>query len=105
MAKAFAKGFYNSKAWQATRAAYIKHRIGIDGGICETCKKRPGYIVHHKEELSEENIDDVNVTLSFSNLKYDCKYCHDREEGHFVKEKETRCSFDKNGMPLPHDRK
>lgn len=101
MAKDFAKGFYNSKAWQAVRLAYIKYRIGIDGGMCETCGNRPGYIVHHKEELTEENISNTNISLNFENFKYDCKFCHDREEGHFIKEKETRCGFDANGMPLP----
>lgn len=101
MAKDFAKSFYNSKSWKAARTAYIKRRISIDGGLCETCKKQPGYIVHHKEELTEDNIDNVNVALSFSNMKYDCKYCHDREENHFIKEKKTRCNFGTDGQPLP----
>lgn len=79
MAREFAKPFYNSGAWKKCRAAYIKYRKSIDGGLCETCHEAPGYIVHHKEELTLENIKDPDVTLNFSNLKYDCHICHNKE--------------------------
>ena len=105
MAKKFAKPFYNSGAWKAVRKAYINHRIEIDGGLCETCHERPGVIVHHIDNLNEDNITDRNVTVSFDNLRLDCKFCHDREEGHFIKQKKTLCSFDENGQPLPPHRK
>lgn len=101
MAKEFAKSFYNSSAWRATRQAYIKHRIGIDGGMCETCHTRPGIIVHHKQMITKENIGNTEVTLSLDNLKLECKVCHDCEEGHFIKKKETRCTFDSNGQMIP----
>lgn len=39
----------------------------------------PGYIVHHKEELTPNNINDANVSLGFNNLKYDCHVCHQKE--------------------------
>lgn len=80
MAKEFAKAFYNSKRWKKCREAYIKHRESIDGGLCETCHERIGYIVHHKEELTPENINDPDITLGFSNLKYDCHICHQKEK-------------------------
>ena len=79
MAKEFAKGFYNSKRWQRCRAAYIAYRKSVDGGMCETCKEEPGYIVHHKEELTPENINDPDIALNFRNLKYDCHICHNKE--------------------------
>ena len=81
MAKEFAKPFYNSKAWQKCRAAYISHRKAIDGGMCESCHEKPGYIVHHKIELTPENINDPDISLAFSNLKYDCQECHNQENG------------------------
>ena len=101
MAKEFAKGFYNSKHWQATRRAYINERIAIDGGLCETCHEMPGVIVHHIKNLNEDNIGQPDITLSHGNLRLDCKACHDREEGHFIKKRQTRCSFDENGQPIP----
>lgn len=81
MAKIFAKPFYDSKEWQRCRAAYISHRKSVDGGMCETCHEKPGYIVHHKIELTPENINNPDITLGFENLKYDCHECHNREHG------------------------
>lgn len=76
MAREFAKPFYDSKEWQKCREAYIKYRKAVDGGVCESCGEELGYIVHHKVELSPENINDPDITLNFNNLKYDCLKCH-----------------------------
>ena len=73
MAKEWAKGFYKSKAWLECRAAYIKHVLGL----CERCGV-PGYIVHHKEELNPNNINDPYITLSWDNLEYLCLDCHNK---------------------------
>ncbi len=61
VAKEFAKAFYNSKKWKQCRAAYIAHRQAIDGGLCESCHEAPGYIVHHKIELTPDNINDPDI--------------------------------------------
>ena len=79
MAKEFARAFYNSKRWKDCRRAYIAKRISIDGGMCETCHEVPGYIVHHKIELTPDNIRDLDIALGFNNLKYDCHICHHKE--------------------------
>ncbi|MCI7181871.1 MAG: hypothetical protein SOY12_00590 [Schaedlerella sp.] len=79
MAREFAKAFYNSQKWKRCRDAYIKMRKRIDGGMCESCHEVPGYIVHHKIELNPENISDPEIALNFSNLKYDCHICHNKE--------------------------
>lgn len=76
VAKGFAKAFYNSKAWQECRDGYIKSVFGL----CERCKK-PGHIVHHKIELTPENIDDPEITLSWGSLEYLCLECHNKEHG------------------------
>ena len=66
------------------------------------CKSQIGYIVHHKVPLTPKNINDDKITLSFDNLRYDCKECHDREDVHpFVKDKKLKCSFDEKGNPKP----
>lgn len=62
-----------------TQKLYIAKRISIDGGMCETCHEVPGYIVHHKIELTPDNISDLDIALGFNNLKYDCHICHQKE--------------------------
>ncbi len=102
MAKEWAKSFYKSDKWIKCRNSYIQNRIRIDGGMCEECKKRIGYIVHHKINLSPTNIDDPEVTLNHNNLEYVCKDCHDHFDGHGVgnKSPEVICNFDDDGNPI-----
>lgn len=102
MAKLFAKRFYNSHKWQKCRDGYIHERIQMDGGICEVCKDNIGYIVHHKETITEENINNPKVTLNYDNLMYVCKKCHDRFEGHGIgiKSAPALCRFDEDGQPI-----
>ena len=76
MSKPFARAFYSSKVWQECRNEYAKRR----GHLCERCLSRglyvPGIIVHHKIELTPENIDRPDVTLNFDNLELLCRDCH-----------------------------
>lgn len=76
MSKPFAKKFYLSKSWEKCRMAYIAHRKACDGGMCEECGARIGCIVHHKTELTPLNINNPDISLGFSNLKYVCQECH-----------------------------
>jgi hypothetical protein len=101
MAKKYAVAFYNSKAWKATRAAYVKHC----GGVCERCMReyeegkrtfadiKPVAIVHHKKEITPHNINLPHITLSFDNLEGVCDEHHNLE--HHGKPKRYR--FDKDG--------
>lgn len=103
MAKEFAKKFYNSKPWKQCREAYIAHRITIDGGMCERCHKRLGYIVHHRVKLTATNINDLDVALNHCNLEYECKVCHDEEhykDMHGTDRVGTRCVFGPDGQPI-----
>lgn len=76
--KNFAERFYKSKRWQANRDAYA----ASVGGLCEACAKQglvvPGEIVHHKIELTPENINDPAITMAWSNLELVCRDCHGR---------------------------
>jgi 5-methylcytosine-specific restriction endonuclease McrA len=76
LAKEYAKKFYNSKAWQVCRQSFIAKRVTVDGAMCEHCGDVPGYIVDHIKEITPNNIDDPNVTLSHDNLQYLCLECH-----------------------------
>lgn len=84
MAKAFAKSFYKSKRWQDCRQSFIAERMLVDGGLCQLCKERHGFIVHHKIMINESNINNPNVTLNHDNLLYVCKKCHDELPGHGI---------------------
>lgn len=79
MAKDFAKPFYNSKAWKQCRASYIDKVHGL----CERCrlngKVTPGYIVHHIDYITPNNINNPFVTLNHDNLEYLCLDCHNEE--------------------------
>ena len=76
MAKDFSAPFYNSRAWKDCRKAYRKSRRGL----CERCLAKgiykPGEIVHHRTELTPENVYDPAVALSFDNLELLCRDCH-----------------------------
>ena len=74
-----ARRFYDSTAWRKTQAAFIasKHYT------CERCG-RAARIVHHKVYITLQNIDDVNITLSWDNLQALCLPCHNTEHGHGV---------------------
>ncbi len=101
MAKDWAKPFYKGKAWKRCRAGYIDHRRAIDGGLCEICQDKLGYIVHHKIILTPENIHDPEVALNWENLSYECKDCHDQHEGHGVYHGDSPvCVFDSEGNPI-----
>lgn len=97
MAKDYAKKFYKSKAWQRCRASFIAKRETIDGGLCEHCKNKRGYIVDHIVEISPDNIDDVDIILNHDNLQYLCLECHNTKT--FGKHKNTRENlfFDEEG--------
>ena len=102
MAQPFAEAFYFFLAWRKCRRSFIQYRIKIDGGLCQKCKERQGYIVHHKIVLTAENINDPEVSLNHAHLEYQCKTCHDLEEGHGLKRKSLPLiAFDDNGDPIP----
>lgn len=101
MAKDWAKPFYNSKKWKKKKESYKSDRMMIDGGKCEECHVEEGYIVHHTITLTEENIKDPDIALNDRYLKFVCKNCHDKYEGHGVGKKvEPLFMFDEDGQPI-----
>ena len=76
MAKDFARAFYDSPAWRSCRKGYLNSV----NHLCERCLGKglivPAEIVHHKTELTPENINDPNITLSYENLEAVCRDCH-----------------------------
>ena len=95
MAKEFSMRFYKSSLWRDCRNGYAAYK----GHLCERCLRRGvlafGEIVHHKTELTPENIDDPNITLNWDNLELLCRFCH--AEVHDRRTKCRRFSFGPNG--------
>lgn len=79
--KDFAASFYKSKAWQRCRASFVKSK----GGLCERCLAEgiaeAGVIVHHKIELTPENIGRPEITLNHANLELLCRKHHAEAHG------------------------
>lgn len=74
--KDFARRLYSSQAWKKCRMEYAKSK----GNLCEICLSKglytPGEIVHHKIELTPQNVNDPAVTLCWDNLQLVCRECH-----------------------------
>lgn len=94
MASEFSRKFYSSPAWRKCRKGFISQRVAIDGGICQHCQSELGYIVDHVEELTPENINNPNITLSWSNLQYLCLSCHNSK----TFGTDNKYYFDEDGM-------
>ena len=97
MAKEYAKSFYKSDKWLQCKKSFIAERRAIDGGLCQRCRKRYGYIVHHRQHITPENITDPMVTLSHTNLEYLCQECHNKE--HFG-DAGLRYMIGEDGQPM-----
>ena len=86
------KDFYVSKEWVKCRDSYAASVFYL----CERCK-RPGYIVHHKSYITDENVSDAEITLNWDNLEFLCLDCHNKE--HFGKEiTRNDVKFDEKGQ-------
>jgi len=95
MAKAFAKRFYSSKAWQDCRNEYAKRQHYL----CENCLRRgiyrPGEIVHHVVEIDPVTIERPEISLNPDNLELLCRECH--AEAHKECSKGRRYKFGDGG--------
>ena len=93
--KPWAERFYNSDAWRSCRDSFLKSR----GYLCERCSTPDdpvtAKIAHHKTYLTEQNINDPYIALSWDNLEALCQDCHNKE--HHESKRKKRYSFDENG--------
>ena len=101
MAKEFAKAFYRSKEWKKCRAAYI---LSVNG-LCETCLKKkritPGKILHHKQYITIDNINDPYITLNWDNLEFECQDCHNKEHHNVHEVTRNGLVFNDKGELVP----
>ena len=96
--KPWAEQFYNSTKWRNCRKSFISVRRAVDGGVCQYCGDKPGYIVHHEVWLTPENISDHDIALNHNNLRFLCQCCHNKigQEAD-----EPRYHFDSSGQIVP----
>ena len=72
--KSWAEEFYYSKSWKKCRESYKKKVHGL----CERCGGI-ARVVHHKQRITPDNINNPTVTLCHDNLEALCMDCHNRE--------------------------
>lgn len=66
--------FYTSKEWLEFRAVLIAQRTRADGFVYDEITGKPiikayDIILHHKIELTLDNVNDVNITLNPDNIQ------------------------------------
>lgn len=66
------EAFYHSSKWSRARKAAIM----ASGGICQRCGVRRAKIVHHIIPLTEQNVDNPEISLSLDNMIALCHPCH-----------------------------
>lgn len=73
--------FYKSREWEHFRQVVINERLNEQGlNICEYCNKpivkAYDLIAHHKIELTEDNVNDVTISLNSDNILLIHHKCH-----------------------------
>ena len=80
------KAFYDSKEWRVFRENLIIDRTSSYGLSCSKCNKnilKEKIILHHKQELTKENVNDYNISLNPDNIEILCLDCHNKEHSRF----------------------
>lgn len=98
------KAFYYSAAWKNTRRNY-KQSVG---GLCERCLAKgmivPADIVHHKIPLTDENVKDLSISLSWDNLQALCRQCHaEVHDDMYAERTGRRYKINNNGQVVIRD--
>lgn len=83
------KSFYKSEQWELFRDNVIYQRTNKSTMKvhCARCgkelNKRYDTVVHHKIELTEQNVNDYNISLNPDNVEVICFNCHNKEHARF----------------------
>lgn len=79
--------FYRQKRWRELRRVLMHERSGADGLICEHCGKPilKDYdaILHHKIELTPQNVNDDSIAYNPDNLIFVHAKCHNEIHNRF----------------------
>lgn len=99
------KAFYKSPEWRTARELALMR----DKYLCQDCKDKPAEVVHHIIHLSEDNVDNPEISLNQNNLISICSNCHSiRHKGEHARGRLSHMDdepynyiFDANGMIVP----
>lgn len=80
--------FYNSDEWRKFRAVVIAERLTPEGLTIDEVTGKPivkayDIILHHLTELTEENVNDVNISLNPKNIQIVSHKTHNRIHDNF----------------------
>ena len=83
------ESFYKSKEWTSFRKLVIEKRTTSNGYvICDLCGKpilkKYDLILHHKQELSESNVGNYNISLNEDNIEILHFKCHNERHCRFT---------------------
>lgn len=97
--------FYKSREWEGLLRQIKQERKDAEGNlICEYCGKPMlkmyDVIGHHKEELTEENVNDFTISLNPENIALVHHRCHNRMHDKLAKLTRCRQVFLVYGSPL-----
>ena len=79
--------FYRSREWEDLRKNIIVERVINGSSVCEHCSKviiKPyDLIIHHKQPLTLDNVNDFNISLNPDNLMIVHARCHNEIHNRF----------------------
>lgn len=80
--------FYRSDKWETFRKIVISNRTHDDGFVyCDECGKpilkKYDLVLHHKQELNDLNVNDVNISLNEDNIEVLHFRCHNMRHQRF----------------------
>lgn len=75
------KNFYKSWKWQKV-AEQVRKR---DAYTCQLCGAVGSVYVHHKQELTKQNVNDPSIALNPDNLMTLCRNCHEQIHNRQIK--------------------
>lgn len=84
------ENFYKSNKWETFRQIMLQEKQDADGvlrcAICgEPVQNKYDAILHHKKELTEENVDCVGIALNPDNVEWLHYKCHNKEHNRYEK--------------------
>lgn len=82
------KSFYTSETWQTFRKNIIDERKDSEGfNHCSVCGKpivnKYDLILHHKIELTDDNVNNAEISLNPKLINIVCFACHNKEHDRF----------------------
>lgn len=83
MAQEFAERIYTSKEWRELRHNLIVERTPKCERCSKVCIDTSKLVGHHKIELTEQNVHDLDVVFNPINIEIICSDCHNKEHRRF----------------------